>query len=129
MKTVSPAAIMNDRASLFPDGVLPEGEKLTLCCFYDTVIVAVIAVGVMQVAPDEIVRMLSMRNNLMSTARAVGVALVVLPTAVRRRALLWIGGIYSDAALVDMIAVSVMQMAIVQVIAVIAVLDGLMSTA
>ncbi len=78
-------------------------------------------------AADEIIGVIAVRNCLMSAARAVGVALFVFATAVRRCALRRMGRIDTDAALVDMITVNVMQVAVVQIVAVVSVLNALMS--
>jgi hypothetical protein len=59
----------------------------------------------------------------------VRVSLIVPATAVRGRALRWIRGIDLEAALVDVIAVNVMQMPFMQVVAVVAVANALVSTA
>ncbi len=92
-------------------------------------IVAVIAVRVVQVPGDEIVGVVAMGNSLVSTVRAVRVSLIVPATAVRGRALRWIRGIDFDAALVDVIAVNVMQVPVMQVVAVVAVANALVPTA
>ncbi len=92
-------------------------------------IIAVIAMPMMEMAADEIIGVIAVRNGLMPAARAMGVALFVSPTAVRRCALRWIGRIDSDAALVDVIAVDAMHVTVVQIVAVVAVLNGLVSAA
>jgi hypothetical protein len=92
------------------------------------VIVAVGAVRVVQVAVHQIVGVMTVRNRFVSASRAVAVTAIVALALVRRRALLWIGSIDADAALIYVIAVDVMHVTIVQVIVVIAVLDGPMST-
>ena len=92
-------------------------------------IIAVIAMGMMEMAADEIIGVIAVRNCLMSATRAVGVAWFVSATAVRRCALRRIGRIDTDAALVDVIAVNAMHVALVQIVAVVAVLNALMSTA
>src|SRR5258708_18478870 len=92
-------------------------------------IIAVIAMRMMEVAADEIVGVVAVRNGLMPAARAVGVALFVSRTAVRRGALRWMGRIDRDAALVDVIAMDAMHVTIVQIVAVVAVLNALVSAA
>ncbi len=92
-------------------------------------IIAVGAVRVVEVSADEIIGVIAVWNRLMSAARAVGVAWFVSPTTVRRCALRRVGRIDSDAALVDVIAVNAMQMAVVQIVAMVAVLNALMSAA
>ncbi len=88
-------------------------------------IIAVVAVRVVEVAADEIIGVIAVRNYLVPTARAMGVALFVPRTAVRRRALRGIGRIDRDAALVDVIAVDAMHVTVVQIVAVVAVLNAL----
>jgi hypothetical protein len=92
-------------------------------------IIAVIAMPMMEVAADKIIGVIAVRNRLVPAARAMGVALFVSRTAVRRCALRWIGRIDSDAALVDVIAVDAMHVTVVQIVAVVAVLNGLVSAA
>jgi hypothetical protein len=92
-------------------------------------IIAVVAVRVMEVAADEIIGVIAVRNGLMPAARAMSVALLVAPTAVRRCALRRIGRIDSDAALVDVIAVDAMHVTVVQIVAVVTVLNALVSAA
>ena len=92
-------------------------------------IVAVIAVRVVQVPADEIVGVVAVGNRFVSAIRAMSVPLIVSATAVRGRALLWIRGIDRDAALIDVVAVDVMQMPLVQVVAVVAMVNALVATA
>jgi hypothetical protein len=92
-------------------------------------VIAVVAVRVVEVAADEVVGVIAVRNGLMPTARAVSVALFVSRTAVRRRALRWVGRIDRDAALVDVISVDAMHVTVVQIVAVVAVLNALVPAA
>ena len=87
------------------------------------VIVAMGAVGVMQVPVDQIVYMVAVRHRFVAAARAVLVFLVMAGTGMVGRAAPRIVGAHLDLVLVDVIAVRVMEMAIVQVVEVIAVLD------
>ncbi len=89
-------------------------------------VVAVIAVRMVQVAVDEIVDVIPMRHRFMAAPRAVNVARVVAAAA--RRALVRIPGAHFEPVLVDMIAVRMMQMTVMQIINVIVVLDCSMST-
>jgi hypothetical protein len=93
------------------------------------VIVAVIAVREVQVPADEIVRVIAVGHRLVSAVRAVRVSWIVPATAVPRRALRGIRCIDLDAALVDVIAVNVMQMPVMQVVAMVTMLNALVSTA
>lgn len=92
-------------------------------------IVAVIAVHVVQVPADEIVGVVAVGNRFVPAIGAVSVPLVVPATAVRGRALGWIRGIDGEAALVDVVAMNMVQMSIVQVVAVVAMADGLVAAA
>ena len=90
------------------------------------VVVAVIAVRMVQVAVDEIVDVISMRHRFMAAPTSVNVARVVAAAA--RRALVRIFGAHFELMLVYMIAVRMMQMTVMQIINVIVVLDRSMST-
>jgi len=92
-------------------------------------IVAVVVVRVVQVPADEIVGVVAVRNRLVAAIRAVSVSLIVPGTTVRWGALRWIRSIHFDAALVDVIAVNLMQVPVMQVVAVVAMVNALVSTA
>ncbi|MFL9963818.1 hypothetical protein PQR02_22680 [Paraburkholderia sediminicola] len=89
-------------------------------------IVAVIAVRMVQVAVDEIVDVIPLRHRFVAAPRSVNVGRVVAPAV--RRALVRIFGAHFEPVLVDMIAVRVMQMTVMQIINVIVVPDCSMST-
>ena len=86
-------------------------------------VVAVVAVRVMQVAVNEVVDVVAVRYWFMATTRAVNVAGFMAFAVVIRRASVRVGGADFDDVLVHMIAVRVMQVAVMQVINVIAVFD------
>ena len=86
-------------------------------------IITVAAVRVVQVAFHKVIRMIAMRNRLMPTGGAVCVALVVSVASVRWRACFRVRGTHSKSALINVIAVGAMHVAIVQIIAVISMLD------
>lgn len=88
------------------------------------VVVAVIAVRVVQMPVHEIVHMVAVRHGLVAAAGAVGVRRVVAGTVVLGRALVRVVGRNFDHVLVDVIAMRVMQMAVVQVVDVAAVLPA-----
>ncbi len=90
------------------------------------VVVAVIAVRMVQVAVDEIVDVIPMRHRFMAAPRSVNVARLVAATA--RRALVRIFGAHFELVLVYVIGVRMMQMTVMQIINVIVVLDRSMST-
>lgn len=87
------------------------------------------AVRVMEMAIDEIVDVIAMGNCLMAASRAMLVTGFVTGAEVIRRASRRIGLTHLDHVLVDMIAVRLMQVAVVQVVDMVAVLDGDMAAA
>jgi hypothetical protein len=76
------------------------------------VIVAVMAVRMVQVAVDEIVDVIPMRHRFMTASRSVNVTRVVAAAA--RRALVRIFGAHVEPVLVYMIAVRMMQMTVIR---------------
>ena len=91
-------------------------------------IVAVLAVLVMQMSIDEIVRVIPVRHRCVTTRRAVDVIGGVFGRVIWRatRRVLRVDG---NGALVDVTVVRAVQVAIVQVIGVVTVLDRLVATA
>jgi hypothetical protein len=77
------------------------------------VIVAVVAVGVMQVPVDQVVDVVAMRHRLVTAVRAVDVVGVVALTLVVGCALRRIVVVDVEAVLVDVVLVWVVQVAIV----------------
>jgi hypothetical protein len=92
------------------------------------VVVAVIAVRMVQVTVDEIIDVVPMRYGFVTARRAVDVARVMAATIVIRCTLVGILRIDRERMLVDMIAVHMMQMTVVQIVDVIVVLDCRMPT-
>ena len=87
-----------------------------------SVIVAVIAVRMMQVSVHQVVHMIAVRN---ASVAAVGAMNVLLVVAFRpERAFVGIRSTDDDGMLVHMVAVRMMQMAVVQIIHVPIVHDG-----
>ncbi|AOJ35023.1 hypothetical protein WJ16_26085 [Burkholderia metallica] len=84
-------------------------------------VVAMIAVRVMEMAVDQVVDVIAVRYLLVPAAGAVDMARLM--AAATRRALVRIVCTDLDRVLVDMIAMRMMQMAIVQIVDVVAVLD------
>jgi hypothetical protein len=94
------------------------------------VIVAVAVVRMMQPAIDEITDVATVRDGLVPTARTMDVVRVMAQCVGRHRG----AGIRVviadlDDVLVDMVAVRMVQMSVVQVVDVVAVSDGGVSTA
>jgi hypothetical protein len=91
--------------------------------FQRTVIVTVPAVRVMQVPRHQIVGVVGVRDDLVPAIRAVSVRLVVRPAGVPGCAGRWVRSSCDQRALVDVVAVYVVQVAVVEVVGVVAVLD------
>ncbi len=90
-------------------------------------VVAMVAVRMMQVAVDKEVDMVAVRHGLVAAARPVPVALIVTGADVIGRAGAGIAGAHLEDMLVDMAAVRVMEMAVVQIVDVITMLDRSMA--
>lgn len=86
-------------------------------------IVAMVAVRMMQVTADQIVDMVAVRHGLVAAAWAVHMLPVVATAAVAGRATFGIGRADRDHMLVDAVAMRVVQMTILQVIDMAVVLD------
>jgi hypothetical protein len=78
------------------------------------VAVAVTRVGLVEMARDPVVRMVPMRHRGMAACRAVRVARSVRGAVVALRACVWIGLGDHEAVVVHVVAVGVMQVAVVQ---------------
>lgn len=87
------------------------------------------AMRVMEMPANQIVDMIAVRNSFVAAARAVLVSGIVPRTGVIGRAGRGIGRAHFDGVLIDMIAMRLMQVAVVQVVHMIAVLDGHMAAA
>lgn len=85
-----------------------------------------VAVREVQVPVHQIADVIAMRDRLVPTAGAMHMPGGVSAAGMRRRAGRRIAGGHFDAVLVDVIAMHVVQMPIVQVVHVIAMLDGRM---
>jgi|SRR6266478_9014086 len=82
---------------------------------------------VVQVAADEIVAVVAVRDRLVSAAGAMAVVLGVLAAGVSRRAGRRVRALVVDPALVDVPRVGVMHVPVVQIIGMSFVLDGSMT--
>ena len=89
--------------------------------------ITVVAMRMMQMAINQIIHMITMRNRLMPASRAVDMASLMPGTCVAGRALGGVCGADLQHMLIDMPAVDVMQMTIVQIIGMTGVVDGQMS--
>jgi hypothetical protein len=88
------------------------------------VIIAVIAVRMMQVTADQIVDVIAVRHLFMATILAVHMSLDVLATRMLGRAGGGIGLRHIEGVFIDMIAMHMVQMTIVEIVGVALVLDG-----
>jgi len=88
------------------------------------VVVAVVRVRVVQVAGDEVVDVIAVRNRLVAATSAVDVAAVVALAGMLGSAPVGVLGVDLEHMLVDVVLVRMMQMALVQVVEMIAVRDG-----
>lgn len=91
-------------------------------------IIAVTSAGVVQVTAYQVVYMLAVRHRLMTAALAVGVIRVMRVAAMARRAGIWVLAIYLESAFIDMIPMHGMKMSIMQVVRMILMPHGLVST-
>lgn len=91
--------------------------------FDGSVVVAVIAVGMMQLALDQIIDMIAVRDRFMTTAGSMNMLCLMARMAERRRAAIWVLGVHLDRVLFDDVALLMVQMTVVKVVNVIAVLD------
>ena len=89
---------------------------------YGPMIVAMVAMLVMQPAIDEIIHMVAMRDRLMSAARAMDMPRFVPFMSVLRRAAGRVVGGYFNYMLLDIVACLMVQMSIMQIVDVIAML-------
>lgn len=87
------------------------------------------AMRVMEMSVDEIVDVISVRNRFMAATGTMLMPGLVTGAEVIRRTSRRIGVTHLDHVLIDVIAVRLMQVAVVQVVDVIAVLDGDMAAA
>ncbi len=88
-----------------------------------------IAVRMVQVAVDKIIDVVPMRHGLMPAARAMHMLRLVTAAAVIRRALIGIFRTHLDAMFIHVLAVRMMEMAIMQIVDVIAVANGRVAAA
>jgi len=88
------------------------------------VVVAVVAVRVMQMAVDEVVDVIAVRDLFVAAVRTVDVLLVMAFAVVIRGAGVGIGGIHREHVLIDVFVVRMVQMSVVQIVRMAFVLDG-----
>jgi hypothetical protein len=91
------------------------------------VVVAVLAVRVMQVTVDDVVRVVAVSDGVVAAGRTVNVVLRVARAGVRRRAVGRVLTAHREGMFVDVIAVDVVEVAVVEEILVTIVLDLLVA--
>jgi hypothetical protein len=92
-------------------------------------VVAMVAVRVMQVAVDEVVDMIAMWHRRVAAARSMPVAALVAAAIVAGCAPLGISGRHLDHMLVVVIAMRIVQMAVMEIVDVVAMPDRDMAAA
>jgi hypothetical protein len=93
------------------------------------VVVAVIAVRMMEMVGHEVVDVIGVRHGLVAASLPVDVLVLVSVAAMIGRAALGVAGVGLDHVLVHVVLVRVMEMAVVQVVDVVAVRHGRVSAA
>jgi hypothetical protein len=93
------------------------------------VVVAVVAMRMVQVAIDEVIDVVAMRHGFMTATRSMNMAFAMSRALMLRRAPVGVGGRNLDHMLIDMPVVHVVQMTIMQVIDVAIMADGGMAAA
>jgi len=88
------------------------------------VVVTVVAVGMVQVAVNEVINVVTVGNGLMAAARAVPMPRLMLAAIMSRSAAGGISAAHLQLVLLDPILARMVQVAVVQVIDVAVVLDG-----
>jgi hypothetical protein len=80
------------------------------------VVVAVIAVGMMQMPIDQVIDVIAMRHSFMAASWPMHVGRVVGAATVLGRAAFGIGRRHFDLVLVDVVAMHMVQMPVMQVV-------------
>ncbi len=96
---------------------------LTLHGLQRAVIIAMVAVRMVEAAVDEVIDMVAVRNRLMPAAGPMDVPRLMTLVAIIRRALVRVSRAHFDDVLIDLVSVLMVEVAIVQVVDVITVLD------
>ena len=91
-------------------------EREGSCLLYWPVIVAVVAVRMVEMTADKVVDVVAVRNRRMAAIRTVHVSLFMGAAIVFGSAAGRIGPVHGEAVLLDLVAGDVMQMAVVQII-------------
>jgi hypothetical protein len=94
-----------------------------------TVVIAMVAVLVMKAPCNQIVDMVTMRHGFMAAVRAVDMAMIVANLVLDRTAAIGVVTIHFDDMFIDVIAMGMMEVSIMQVVDMVAMLDGHMAAA
>jgi hypothetical protein len=96
-------------ASVVLDSPLPARPSARLTVHGDRpVIITMIPMWMMQVAVDQVVKVIAVGNALMCTARAMYMSLVMCAAVVIRRTSLWIRGAHVNNVFVNVVEVCVL---------------------
>jgi hypothetical protein len=90
------------------------------------VIVAMVAMRMMQVVINQIIHMVSMRHRLVAASWSMHVAWVVSGTAMLRSTLVGIRRGNLDDVFIDVVAMDMMEMPVVQIVDMAPMMDGCM---
>ena len=91
-------------------------------------IIAVIAVGVVQMTVDQIVHVIAVGDGFVTTVRSMDVARIVTGATVRRRTCVRVGIRDGDRVFIDVTIVGMMQVPVMEVVDVSVMRDGLVAT-
>jgi hypothetical protein len=111
----------------FQQQVDETGENRISAELYRAVVIAMVPVGMMEVAIDQVIDVIAVRYGFVPASRAVDVARVMGAAIVVRRTLIRVFCADLERVFVDVIAMRMVQMSIMQVIDVVAMPDGGMS--
>jgi hypothetical protein len=92
-------------------------------------VIAVVAVWVVQVAIHEVIHMVAMGHGFVAATFTMNMALLVPAAGVLRRAAYGVCGSYVQGVLVGVALMRMVQVAIVQVVHMVAMLNGRVTTA
>ncbi len=79
-------------------------------------VIAVITVGMMEMAVDQIVDVVPVRHRLVPAAGSMHVMGIMTTAGMRRRASIGIGGSHRNGVLVDMVSMRMVEVPVMQVI-------------
>ena len=81
-------------------------------------VVAVPAMRVMQMTAHHVIEVITVRRSLVAALGSVSVCLLVTFATVGGRAVVWVGAANRNGVFIDVTAVNVMQMAVVEIVGV-----------